>query len=489
VEDESSTGVDGKVVTLQDDVVLPVHSDGPAPTPLIVSIDITANEDISASSTSLMIEAPAGKAETAEAEEATAPDEMVATTESAETRPEASNDDSVTPVPDASEPQPCSESSAAPVACSSSLPEAAVRRDSDVYSFAGSIAGSGAGDMFGSSGSASRLPPGAADASGADASSSTAEAAAQSCAEMFIKEEHCHEVTDVVAKATDAAAKSDADHASVQTATPLHKAGMSECFDAPAETPREAAYRRKREAADREMARIAEATAQHMAVQPVRPRRTNAGSNASECLDTVPAEAESRTDAVPWAIDFSEDCASYAGINSPGVPSLPSPKVTSPKKILQEVDDAASLLAWSASREFGETPRQAAQRRKVEAADRDLAQLKMKQAEEAGTARRIGLHLREMHARSFHTPFATASMPAEIGGDKELTLGSPMSLSDTVSHNQSLADQSTTPGKWSTDDLITTHDEDCESDSGRLLELPGHSVLMAWQDDGCTLGS
>lgn len=273
----------------------------------------------------------------------------------------------------------------------------------------------------------------------------------------------------------------------------------------PCETPREAAHRRKREAADRELARIAELTAQHMAVQPVRPRSGT-------------AEVETRLDSVPWAI-HEDDCASWTCSSPTGhldhgfasqkrPPSPPANRYQTPVQPVQvrcappppkpeifpkkETADAATLLAWS-GRDPEETPRQAAQRRKYEAADRDLAQLKAKQAEEAGNARRIGFHLRDLHARSFHAPFATsAKRAAAEASDNELKVSLPTSSSGTASGSQSFADESTTPGKLSAEDLAQEEaeqqgGEEFDGESSRLLELPGHSVLMAWQDDGCTL--
>merc|ERR1712176_794060 len=55
-----------------------------------------------------------------------------------------------------------------------------------------------------------------------------------------------------------------------------------------------------------------------------------------------------------------------------------------------------------------ETPREAARRRKVEAADKDVARLCSTHVEASIDSRHIGQRLRDSHARSFVVPFATA---------------------------------------------------------------------------------
>merc|ERR1719199_1216524 len=61
---------------------------------------------------------------------------------------------------------------------------------------------------------------------------------------------------------------------------------------------------------------------------------------------------------------------------------------------------AGSLsLEWAARDEIGETPREAAGRRKREAADRNLALLKEKHAEAAQSSHQIAQQLRNSHGR------------------------------------------------------------------------------------------
>merc|ERR1712203_1299969 len=54
-----------------------------------------------------------------------------------------------------------------------------------------------------------------------------------------------------------------------------------------------------------------------------------------------------------------------------------------------------------------ETPREAARRRKCEAADRDGARLRETHAEAAVASRQMGEKVRDFHARAFTAPFAT----------------------------------------------------------------------------------
>lgn len=194
--------------------------------------------------------------------------------------------------------------------------------------------------------------------------------------------------------------------------------------DLPLETPREAALRRKREVADREMARMAEVTASHVADQPVRPR-PSAASDAT----SLPVPIDS--DDTPWAID-PNDCesplsprprsrSSHGHSQSPPSVEVIPPSTSSfasggvrsswpPPRVASRSPDHPDhqvKLAWG-SQEEDETPREAARRRKVEAADRDLARLKAQHSEANGTAVQIALQVRDAQARSFQSPFATA---------------------------------------------------------------------------------
>lgn len=68
----------------------------------------------------------------------------------------------------------------------------------------------------------------------------------------------------------------------VMTPARLHGGGANASSNSPGnllmETPRQAAARRKREVADREMQRLVEATAQHIEAQPIRPRPSRSSS-------------------------------------------------------------------------------------------------------------------------------------------------------------------------------------------------------------------
>jgi hypothetical protein len=68
------------------------------------------------------------------------------------------------------------------------------------------------------------------------------------------------------------------------------------------------------------------------------------------------------------------------------------------------------MSAWAADEplESAETTQQAVWRRKVEAADRDLARLKATQFDMTGEAGQIAVEVRDAQARSFLAPFAVA---------------------------------------------------------------------------------
>ncbi|CAE8586702.1 unnamed protein product, partial [Polarella glacialis] len=205
-----------------------------------------------------------------------------------------------------------------------------------------------------------------------------------------------------------------------------------------------AAARRRLEAADREMERIAEVTAQHMAANKPRSR-----PSPSPLSSATLGQAESLDSAAPWAVDSpaaSSGIASHNDLSSPIAArsissdgpelqrqtSYGSSPVHSPAAGLQSPtpSQSGSLLDWgresnsnsnsnnnsnnnsnSSKNDFGygETPREAARRRRCESADQEMEQLKLTQAETAGASREIGLQLRASHSRSFVSPFATTT--------------------------------------------------------------------------------
>jgi hypothetical protein len=244
----------------------------------------------------------------------------------------------------------------------------------------------------------------------------------------------------------------------------------------PGETPREAANRRKREAADRERERRMEATINHVATHSIRPRAKSISQTAGS--DEVPSLAPFGDQSSPGLelftgyrtpprLSFGEISISSSAdleADSSTMPETPSKAMQRRKReaadrelerirrdsvgILQmpkpfaplydaisevAADDAKPppvVASYSSSSprssfgqvETGETPREAARRRKLEAAGRDLERLKATQAGVASNARQIALQLRESHARSFTAPFATAPLSNELPGDSVLTI-------------------------------------------------------------------
>lgn len=352
----------------------------------------------------------------------------------------------------------------------------------------------------------------------------------------------------------------------------------------PLETPREAALRRKREAADVEMARIAEATMLHIVAQPIRRRGvgegasgnsvgppSNLGTNAvygeadahrSFCLEelrspsravgggNVPwvhdgearetgetqrrfsrgsapwaryddgeASAEvqrrgSRGGAVPWARaeeaeetpevhrrdtrgstvpwarddddeDFAEAQRSRtrgSPSSSPPASSIPSPKLHNGVDRLPVHGRASypngdqQLLFWG-PRELGESPRMAARRRKCEASDRDLLELKAQQAGAAGSARQIAHQLRDLHTRAFLAPFATGSGDGHCSDGLDRGMALPM-LRPVAPVGRSSA----FPARPALEPRCQTSDVELECATVLSVELPGHSVLTAWTE-------
>lgn len=355
----------------------------------------------------------------------------------------------------------------------------------------------------------------------------------------------------------------------------------------PMETPKEAALRRKREAADREMARITEATIQQAAAQPVRPRPTGLGdfainspngsfsSSCQEPMDhALPSDSpqhagQANSDGQPnlaghsperqspWhspgcqSPDWQSWQSSYwqspawqspawqspgwstgsplafdeeswaAQAASPGSsgrrPETPREAVQRRKmeasdRAADRIRDAAqaddgyraihrrpsepvvpeagpiafgcdpgrqamgpgrpasgtgAMLAWEQG-ESGETPREAAVRRKREAADRDLQALKQKHAESAGNAREIAGRLRDSHQRTGLSPFATPhARQSSSGGD---SMNSSKGGEPVIS----------SPGSRSPTGSIAGRLQK-ESSMSSLNELAGHSVLTPWE--------
>lgn len=262
----------------------------------------------------------------------------------------------------------------------------------------------------------------------------------------------------------------------------------------PGETPKQAVLRRKREVADREMARMAEVTAHHVAQQPVKPRtvcdisitegteadRTLAADDGPWAVKAVAKPQRGFTHArratvgstmdmtskLPngsthsvgrWTSDGGSAKAAFASEapssprrdvletqvdahqpphEAPGHPipqaslepvvqgrsSAPSLPVAASASMQQQSALAGqqALLTWGTADLPGETPREAARRRKCEAADRDMLQLKQKQAEVAGAASQVAKQLRDSQMHTFKTPFADASCETDNGPLQEL---------------------------------------------------------------------
>eukprot|EP00929_Paragymnodinium_shiwhaense_P042237 TRINITY_DN21885_c0_g5_i1.p1 TRINITY_DN21885_c0_g5~~TRINITY_DN21885_c0_g5_i1.p1 ORF type:complete len:728 (+),score=162.13 TRINITY_DN21885_c0_g5_i1:423-2606(+) len=220
----------------------------------------------------------------------------------------------------------------------------------------------------------------------------------------------------------------------------------------PGETPKEAISRRKRELAERELARLKEMTLNHIAEHPIRRRPSSVKDSGDESveqtlrLDTPNSRRSSRglssrdsgsadecaQESLQQALrrrkqeQADREAERLKGVQPESVrrrpPAMPlsdtSPSQNSTKaaggsmaECLQSPSPESPTSRGSASSfiaDDGETPREAARRRKKEAADRDLARLKEAQAASSGSAREIAHRLRESHARSFTSPFATA---------------------------------------------------------------------------------
>ncbi|CAE8726319.1 unnamed protein product [Polarella glacialis] len=153
-----------------------------------------------------------------------------------------------------------------------------------------------------------------------------------------------------------------------------------------------AAARRRLEAADREMERIAEVTAQHMAANKPRSR-----PSPSPLSSATLGQAESLDSAAPWAVDSpaaSSGIASHNDLSSP----IAARSISSDGPELQRQTSYGSSPVHSPNDfGYGETPRE------------EMEQLKLTQAETAGASREIGLQLRASHSRSFVSPFATTT--------------------------------------------------------------------------------
>lgn len=187
------------------------------------------------------------------------------------------------------------------------------------------------------------------------------------------------------------------------------------------ETPREAAARRRREAADREMQRISAMTAMQ---QPGhrRPRATESTS--------------------PFA--------------------------------RSEIPSGSQAVDWVCADDVRMSPREAVLRRKEEASLRMLQSLKEPQAEAMQESRQIGLRVREAQARAFLAPFATSA-------DKSLS---------EMSQMPGLQSSLSTPSLPRNGRKRLMASELLELDAcvvevveaSSVAELPGHSILTPCKD-------
>lgn len=217
----------------------------------------------------------------------------------------------------------------------------------------------------------------------------------------------------------------------------------SQSLPALLETPREAAVRRRREAADREMERIVEATAM---MSPSQHRRRP--SRLSDCLDHSPPPSAA---CVPWALD--DGSLANQGLT----PSKSRNSMA--RNSIEAVSSPSDSEPRCDSKEPMDSPRAGLGRRKREAAQLVVLRLKEPQMETSKEALRIGLEVRESHARAFLVPFATAhdcqerSMATERSRSK---------LSITLIEEE--------PGSFG---------DECTLG---IEELPGHSVLTPCKD-------
>jgi len=203
-------------------------------------------------------------------------------------------------------------------------------------------------------------------------------------------------------------------------------------FDEPrmvGETPREAAQRRRREAADREAERLSRSAA----VEAVAVRRRPKPPSPPETF-----QHDER--GPPFLSSPNHTCSQ---------PSSPSHLHTSPPQSV-----GARQCNTAPQRGIHETPREAARRRKVEAADKDVARLCSTHVEASIDSRHIGQRLRDSHARSFVAPFAT-------GDDQQHRSANFTHQDGTDRVGQDVSSPSLA----------------VSSSSGRLHELPGHSLL------------
>lgn len=211
------------------------------------------------------------------------------------------------------------------------------------------------------------------------------------------------------------------------------------------ETPREAALRRKREAADREFVRVAEATINHVSTNSVRRRPTRLDGSCADASGSFGSWQTPELDRTGTSSSLSSWVTPPRRLsphrsNHALQRSSPSCSAADDFHRRQRAEAASPCspsslsLAWELP-EARETPREAAVRRRREAADRDLAKLKRQSAVgQAVEAREIASRLRDAHSRAFTTPFATGtaldsgqsarSLPtSELPARSVLTLG------------------------------------------------------------------
>lgn len=214
--------------------------------------------------------------------------------------------------------------------------------------------------------------------------------------------------------------------------------GCADAVAADMETPTQAARRRKQEAADREVGRLREA--EHV-VQFQKPFAPAFAPSFGEVPRSPKAEL------LAWA--GPEECwrpaqegrrssgfgahraalKAWDGDSTTSSPPSPWPRKSLGGEAPQPMQVRGAFVAGGGAVGFSsifETPREAARRRKLESATRDLARLKEEQEEVRGSARLIANQVRDQQSRSFSSPFATsdfvdqASVPNELPGDSVL---------------------------------------------------------------------
>lgn len=209
------------------------------------------------------------------------------------------------------------------------------------------------------------------------------------------------------------------------------------------ETPREGALRRKREAADREVERLRAIQSVTERTRRPRPQKSISGIG----LVDVPEGAQSpceRADMQSLTLPLQNmpKSPTYEATSDTPSPGLRAAQPSRSELEMEKNEEKQSynqprtataadcINSWpSPSRsDCAETPRDAARRRKMEAADRHLQTLKETHAEAAEESRKIALRQRDSQNRFFNTPWGTAESLVHSEVSSPLLTSEPRTL-------------------------------------------------------------